>query len=184
MSKQITSNVLGVLTQDNRFSDWWKSNEIAIPFFGNEKRIVTYMDFEPEKDKAYLEEADRAIAHFLHLTLTDRNEISELALKNCYDFLEEVESDEADDELRAIKDKNEIWKFIHPSDIYVKRRPYGEQDMYVQVTCECDWEQEHGLQLVFRQGRKLSRISAQDGHLTEADAYDIPDAEDELLSKF
>jgi len=52
------------------------------------------------------------------------------------------------------------------------------------VACECDWEPEHGLQLVFRQGRKLTRISAQDGHLTEADAYDKPDEEDELLSKF
>ena len=66
----------------------------------------------------------------------------------------------------------------------MSRRAYQEQDIYVQVACECDWEQEHGLQLVFRQGKKLTRISDNDGHLTEADAYGKPDEEDELLSKF
>jgi hypothetical protein len=56
--------------------------------------------------------------------------------------------------------------------------------MYVQIACQCDWEQEHELQLVFRQGRKLTRISYFDGHLTESDAYGKPDEEDELLSGF
>lgn len=37
---------------------------------------------------------------------------------------------------------------------------------------------------MFRQGKKLTRISDQDGHLTEADAYDKPDEEDELLSHY
>lgn len=54
--------------------------------------------------------------------------------------------------------------------------------LYVQVACACEWE--HGLQLAFRQGKKLTIISDQDGHLTEADAYDIPDEDDELLSRF
>ena len=52
------------------------------------------------------------------------------------------------------------------------------------MACECEWEQEHGLQLVFRQGKKLTRVSDQDGHLTKADAYGIPDNEDKLLSAF
>nr|WP_206680680.1 hypothetical protein [Hymenobacter polaris] len=76
------------------------------------------------------------------------------------DFIEE------DQPLRDIKDENEIWKFVWPTDIYVSRRPYNEPDIYVQVTCECDWEQEHGLQLVFKQGKKITRVSEQDGHLT------------------
>jgi hypothetical protein len=40
------------------------------------------------------------------------------------------------------------------------------------------------LQLVFRQGRQLTRVSGQDGHLTHADAYNVPDSEDALLSSF
>ena len=80
--------------------------------------------------------------------------------------------------------EKEIWKFVHPQEIYVTRRSYNDCDIYVQITCECDWEQEHGLQLVFRQGRKLTRVSEQGGHLTEADAFDIPDSEDNLLAQF
>ena len=51
--------------------------------------------------------------------------------------------------------------------------------VYVQVACECAWESEHGLQLVFRQGATLSRVSDQDGHLTHADAYDLPEDQEQ-----
>ncbi|MGN7784466.1 DUF6985 domain-containing protein [Niabella sp. 22666] len=182
--KKIISKIIGQLKQDDNFPDWWKSEEISIPFFDNERLTITFMDFKPEHDKTFIEEADQALTNFLELKTDDRNSISELAYKNCMDFLEAVEYDEVDQPLRQINNKKEIWNFIHPSEIYVTRRPYKDQDIYVFVACECDWEEEHGLQLVFRRGKKLTRISDQDGHLTEADAYDKPDEEDELLSKF
>lgn len=56
--------------------------------------------------------------------------------------------------------------------------------MYVAVDCRCDWEEEHGLQLVFRQGRMLTRVSDQDGHLTEAHAYGRVDEPDALMAKY
>jgi hypothetical protein len=184
MSKEITSNIIGQLIQDNNFPDWWESSKIEIPFFDDRKIAITFMDFEPELDKTFIEESDLALANFLKLTIDDKNSISELAYKNCMDFLNAVGFDEADEELRQIKDHNDIWKFIYPTEIYVTRRPSGEEDIYLSIACECEWEREHGLQLVFRQGKKLTRISEQDGHLTEADAYDKPDEKDELLSKF
>lgn len=184
MDKEITSKIIGQLKQETNFPDWWKSSEIAIPFFGNKKLAITFMDYDPEHDNAFVEEADQALTCFLKLTSVERNSISELAYKNCTDFLEAVGVDEMDEALRQIKNHNEIWNFIQPTEIYITRRPYKEQDIYVQVACECDWEQEHGLQFVFRQGKQLTRISDQDGHLTEADAYGKPDEEDELLSKF
>ena len=49
------------------------------------------------------------------------------------------------------------------------------------MSCHCRWEDEHGLQFVFRQGRDLVRVSSEDGHLTDSDAYDFPDREDALL---
>jgi hypothetical protein len=99
-------------------------------------------------------------------------------------FLDAVDFDRADEPLRQITGKNQIWNFIYPTQIYVTRRPYQAPDMYVQIACECDWEQEHGLQFVFKEGKKITRISDQDGHLKEADAYGKPDEEGELLSKF
>jgi hypothetical protein len=184
MSNQISSQIIGQLTQDENFEDWWKSPAVEIPFFDRAKLPVTYMDFESEHDTSFLKEADAALTNFFRLNATDRNAISELVYRNCMEFLEAVDFDEVDQALREIKGKNDIWKFVNPSEIYVTRRPYKEMDIYVQIACGCDWEQEHGLQLVFRQGKKLTRISDQDGHLTEADAYGKPDEQDELLSKF
>ena len=184
MTNQITSQVLGHLTQEENFPDWWKSEEVPIPFFDGKKLVVIFMGFEPEDDKTFIPEAEEALKNFFTLGNSYRQSISHLVFKNCKEFLEAIGFDEADQRLWDIEDENEIWQFVHPGEIYVTRRPYKEHDMYVQVTCECDWEQEHGLQLVFRQGKKLTRISDQDGHLTEADAYGKPDEEDELLSKF
>lgn len=184
MTKEITSKIIGQLRQEDQFPYWWKSSKIEVPFFENKKLKVTFMDFEPEHDKTFIEEADQALTNFLKLNLVDRNSISDLAYRNCKDFLDAVDFDEADQPLRQIKDYNEIWNFIHPTEIYVTRRPYKEHDVYLMLACECDWEQEHGLQLVFRQGKQLTRISDQDGHLTEADAYGKPDEEDELLSNY
>jgi len=184
MSKEIKSKVIGRLIQDEDSPDWWVSDEVEIPFFDNEEMVVTFMGFEPETDDSFIDEADRALANLLKLTSEDRNSISELVYKNCMDFLDLVELEEGDEEFRQITDKNDIWDFVCPIEIYVTRRHRRDKDMYVQICCECDWEEEHGLQLVFRQGRKLTRISEQDGHLTEADAYGKPDIEDELLSQF
>lgn len=184
MNKEITSKIIGQLKQEDTFPDWWKSEKTEIPFFENEKLAITFMDFEPEHDKTFIEEADQTLINFLKLNLAYRNSISDLAYKNCKDFLDTVGYEKADAPLRKIKDHNEIWNFIHPTEIYVTRRPYNDKDVYIILACECDWDQEHGLQLVFRQGKQLTRISGQDGHLTEADTYDKPDEEDELLSNY
>jgi hypothetical protein len=184
MRRQIISKVLGSLTQDKDLDDWWKSSDFEIPFFNNRKLPIIFTRCYPEQDELFIEEADQALTNFLNLNTTYRNSISNLAYKNCMDFLNDIAFDNADDPLRAITDKKDIWNFIHPTGIYVTRRPYKELDMYVQLACECDWEPEHGLQLIFRQGSKLTRISDQDGHVTEADAYGKADGEDELLSKF
>jgi hypothetical protein len=184
VKEAVNSKIIGELKQDDKFPDWWESKEIEVPFFDNKRLIVIFSDFEPENDNTFIDEADQALAYFLKLKTEDRNAISELVYKNCMEFLEMIEFDEADERLRQIKDKNEIWKFVYPTNIYVSRRPYNDKNIYIQIVCECEWEHEHGLQLVFRQGKKLTRISSIDGYLTEADASDIPDEKDELLSKF
>ena len=183
-NKEITSKIIGQLKQDDQFPDWWKSEPVEIPFFDNIRLTVTFMDFDPDLDEAFIEEADIALTNFLKLSTDDRDLVSKLAYENFQSFLDIVDFDEVNESLTEIKSIHEIWNFIHPTEIYVTRRPYKEQDIYIAISCGCDWEEEHGLQLVFRQGRQLTRISDHDGHLTEADACGKPDEEDELLSKF
>jgi hypothetical protein len=40
-----------------------------------------------------------------------------------------------------------------------------DQRVYVSVECECDWEPEHGLQIVFRDGATVTKVGPYDGHV-------------------
>ena len=184
MAQEIYSKTIGQLIQHDQFDDWWESGEIEIPFFDHKGFTVIFMDYEPGKDSAFMDEADQALTDFLKLNSEDRIAISGLAYKNCTDFLDIVEPDEADEPLRQIEDINDIWDFIYPTGIYVARRHHRDKDIYITIACNCEWEREHGFQLVFRQGKKLTRVSDEDGHLTKSDAFGITDEEDELLSQF
>ena len=46
----IKSEIIGVLQQNDQFENWWESELIAIPFFGNKKMEITFMDFVPGVD--------------------------------------------------------------------------------------------------------------------------------------
>jgi hypothetical protein len=84
-----------------------------------------------------------------------------------------------DDEYVAIDRPAGVWKHIEPGkDLVVARRPYGDQGVYVSLECECDWEPEHGLQIVFKNGRYVSKVGPYDGHYSHADAYDDESLED------
>lgn len=178
MGNELFSKIIGRLKQNSSFPDWWESDEIETPFFDNKKLTVTYMDLDPKTDVTFIGEADMALSNFFKLNADDRNSFSDLAYKNCMDFLELVGYDEADEQLRLIKDKNEIWNFIYPNQICLQRRHKNDKDIYVVLDCECEWEKEHGLRFVFKQGKWLTRISEIDGHITDEDAYGIPDEED------
>lgn len=184
MTHKVESKVIGTLTQSKDFSDWWVSQPLKVPLLGTSSLRITFKDFVPEADSGFIEEADAALREFLEKGDEERHAISMLVYKNCTDFLSEVDYDEVDQPLHEIKEATEIWRFVQPGDIYVERRHRRDKDIYICITCECSWEQEHGLQLVYRKGRKLTRVSEQDGHLTEADAYDKPDNQDELLSQY
>ena len=184
MSRQITSQSLGQLNQDENFSDWWNIHKVQIPFFSNAELNVTFMNFDPDADLTFITEADEALETFLKKGDSERLEISDLVFKNFQAIKNEVDYPYWSDQLRQLNKPIDIWKFVRPSGITVTRRPYGDHDIFIDITCYCAWEEEHGLQLVFRQGKKLTRVSQVDGHLTDADAYDIPDDQDELLSKF
>jgi len=182
--RTIKSDVIGVLKQNKQFEDWWESELIEIPFFNNKKIKITFMDFIPENDTEFIKESNEALKLFLEKSESDKFSISHLVYKNCMDLINISEFNEAEQHLIKIKDKNEIWNYIQPKEIYIARRPYQDEDIYVDINCECIWEQEHGLQLVFRQGKKITRVSQIDGHLTDADAFDKPDNEDKLLNQF
>ncbi len=158
--------------------EWFISKPIPIPFLNNKQLRFTIVG-DLENDKNFLSEISQAIQNFLKKDNLERLNYTEYVFENYREFSEAI-----DEEILEINNKSEIWEYVYPTEIYINRRNRRDRDVYLQIACECEWEVEHGLLLVFRQGSKLTRVSAQDGHLTEADAYDKPDSEDTLLSKF
>lgn len=181
MTTNKSSSIVGELLQDNDIPEWYQSVDYPIPFFDGKKLPIVFLDYE---DENFFKDADVALDHFLQLDVNDREDVSSYIYKNCIDFLDAVDNVDDEGKFRNLESDSDIWQYVYPSRIILSRRDYNDKDIYVQVDCECEWEQEHGLQLIFRQGKKLTRVSQVDGHLTEADAYDKPDEEDELLSRF
>lgn len=184
MSNSVTSSVIGKIKQNARFEDWWESSKVAVPLFNNEKHVITLLDFHPENDPTFINETDQALENFMKLTKEDRNAISDLVYENCINHLNKSDYDEKDDYLRDIKNTNDVWNYVKAEEIYISRRTQRDNDIYIQLVCNCDWETKQGLQLVYKQGKKLTRISVNDGYLTDADALDIADEKDVLLSQF
>ena len=184
MSLTIVSDLIGVLHQDERFDDWWVGPSVQVPLLDQHSLPITFTELLAEETADFLIDADVALANFFTIGMDQREAIAPYIWQNCKEFLDAIGYDEDDQALWDIKEAQEIWTFVDFRNIYVKRRHHRDQDIYIRLDGECEWEREHGLQLVFRQGKKLTRVSQIDGHLTEADAYGKVDAQDELLSQF
>lgn len=180
--KRIQTAVIGDLIQNEKFPEWWRSEAINIPFVGMDLPI-TFMNFIPENDEAFIKEADESIATFMNLDSAYKFQLASHVMANFKEVVAYVGEEKISSELKNVNILS-IWNFVYPTEIFISRRQKADKDIYLILACECEWEKEHGLQLVFRQGKKLTRVSDQDGHLTNADAFDIPDSEDKLLSEF
>lgn len=178
----IESSLLGTLSQNEKIPTWWQGKPVEVQLISIELPI-TFMDFDPAEDATFIQEADAALTHFLSLNSFYKFEIAKHVFANFQEFCNYVPQSDLPPDLQKVQALN-ILSFVDPTALYLSRRTKNDKDIYIIMTCECAWDQDHGLQLVFRQGKKLTRVSDQDGHLTEADAFNKPDAEDQLLSAF
>ena len=161
---EVSSAIIGMLKNAD-FDDWWVSELQKIGFLDNVEMNFTITDYNPNEDENFMDEADETIRNFLSKTLKDREVTSTYVYQNCMDFLDAIGYDEADQHLWDIKDPQEIWNYVTPREIYVTREPYEDKGVYLRLTFSCEWEQEHGLQLVFNKNGKLVRVSEDDGHI-------------------
>ena len=164
---------LGELKDDG--NGFWISHGVAIPYFDG-KALVVFLEAPLLDETMALAVLVDAITRFLSLTGADRLAATPYLFKHYRDFCEAVGNECVPG---VITDQNEIWEHITPSAVRVERRK-TDGLAYVTVEAECDWEIEHGMQLVYRGGASLSRVSLQDGHLTHSDAFGLPDDEDKI----
>ena len=92
----------------------------------------------------------------------------------CEDILARAGDDAPEITLRRPSD---VWRHVRlGGEMMVQRRARGdaEDGVYFSLECNCDWEPEHAMQLVIRDGKAVTKVSGYDGHLTNSGAYADP----------
>ncbi len=164
---------LGRLKPHREVPEWLVSALVDIPLLNGLKLSFTLDDLSDANEV----EVTRAIQSFLRLTSADRLQVGSYLYENYRHVAGMI--GEADLACK-IGTEHEVWDHVHPTELFVSRRHRRDCAIYVQVAAECAWDPEHGIQIVYRHGKELSRVSGQDGHLTHADAYDLPEEEDRI----
>ena len=143
------------------------SMPIHVPVLGRSCTVIVE-DYDGDSNKS---EFHSSISNFLSIgpeVLRDVEQEIYRYYKDMFDIL----SSELDDEFVIIATPSDLWKHIRlGASPVVSRRPYGDKSVYVSLECECVWEEEHGLQIVFKNGLKVNKVGPFDGHLTNSDAY-------------
>ncbi|TDW44112.1 hypothetical protein EV144_11016 [Flavobacterium sp. 270] len=147
------SKIAGKLKPLDYDPDYFESEPYPIPYFNNKKLKIGFVEALYE---SYLSGADRVLENFLKLDTSEKFKDSKIV----YDYYDEVLLFGYTENLN-IKTVEDIWNFVYPSEIIIDSDENGI--FYLCVSCGCIWEEEHGLQLVFKEGLTLTRASGHDG---------------------
>ena len=159
---------LGPVKQDAQFDDWLRREPLRIHVLGDVDCELILEGYEEDENK---EEFHEAIHHFLSLDSSALIAVQDHIFQYYKEVIDYLSPD--DEWYVDIKQPDEVWQYVELCrEPAVMRRPYGDKKVYISLCCRCDWEQEHGLQIVFKQGLKVNKIGPFDGHLTNSDAYD------------
>ncbi|WP_299246886.1 hypothetical protein [uncultured Aquimarina sp.] len=182
------SKILGVLKQDignwPLEKDWITIKPVATPFFEN-KAIPYRLNFS-EVSNMDLNTIDQVLSNFMNIDVSVIKEASKrsfenwIAFNNAVGYLDTIETYQSTSDkpkwmvrelkrmlpLLSLNEPKKVWKYITPTEIVVtKDRHQMHDEIYVQILCNCVWEEEHGLQFVLKKGNELTRVSDQDGNL-------------------
>lgn len=155
---------LGDVTKDEQFGCYC-SRPISVAMFGG-KQCRIFLERYEEDDRK--EDFHVAIANFLSSGPAVLREADEPLFRYYKDF----EKWWLEDGMQPITSVDELWQRVRlGSEPIVTRRLSGDKGVYISVECGCDWEGEHGLQLVLKNGAKVNKLGGYDGHLTNSDAF-------------
>lgn len=160
---------LGRMTRDEEFKELLRSDPIAIKVLGGQRCGVILEHYEDDPRK---EDFHEAIANFLSID----HAVLKAAEPHLYAYYQD--NREYCEDL-VIEQPGDVWDHIQfGNDPLVTRRHNGDRAVYISLECECAWEVEHGLQIVFKGGLRVNKIGPYDSHLTNANARGDDSLED------
>lgn len=164
--------VLGGLTRHEHIDEWVQSELVQVDSLGGHQFRFVF-------DKSVLAEGDLDFSKAIENALRPGLNLMASAETDVFRYFQDTMrllADEAPD--LAIAKAADVWQHVDFGEtIHVHRRrgdKYVEAGVYLDVECSCEWEREHGLQLVFRDGLEVVKVGMYDGHLTNAHAFGDP----------
>ena len=169
------SETLGALRFDSEL-DCYTSKPVRITLLGNVECVIEFPDLEEDAD-SFPAEFEDAARNFLSLPDGWLKCCSEYLRQHYQDALEEMEEIGEEEDEPLAEDADLLAMVEIDSDIEVTWDS-DENDVYVSLSVECDWAFEHGIVITLRQGHVLAKVGDNDGHVTNADAFDREDFAD------
>jgi len=165
---------LGPVLEDNQVEGSYRFGPVAVPVLDGTLCSFIIDGFDGDKRQEDFVDAIRSFLTIDRSVLTD-------ALPSLFAYYRDVVDEAAaqgwDIDVR-IESPHDILDHVELGDEpVVSRDPHGDRHVYVSLGCECAWEPEHGLQIVFRDGRTVTKVGPYDGHLTNAAAFADPTLE-------
>lgn len=162
----------GKVIVDDRF-DECVTEPIEVAFLDNTVCELVLEEYQFDFNK---EDFHSAIDNFINLDKRVLQNVSEFVYNYYQDILKYLTPD--DDWYVEINTPNNVWKFVQFGCEPTVSRRESDNLIYISLGCHCQWEQEHGLQLVFKNGSFINKLGSYDGHLTNSDAYGNQELED------
>jgi hypothetical protein len=167
---------LGEVTVDEGFG-WYRSQLLRVEALERECQFVLEGYDEDDAKTDF----HAAIANILELHLS----VLQASSPEIFRYYQDCKATwgATDHTFPVIPSAREVWKHIQLGrELMVCRRNCGDKGVYISIECECDWEPEHGLQVVLKHGAKVTKVGPYDGHLTNADAAAKPDLENVIYA--
>ncbi|PID36202.1 MAG: hypothetical protein CR993_05880 [Rhodobacterales bacterium] len=187
---RVKSRIVGAL-EPCEFLSWLNPPDLVsrpteTPFFNGAK--VAYLWQFNDCENLTVEAGDRALERFFNFDAGLKKEMAQKAYQNWLDYNEmvglleaiEVYQEEEDRPdwmekslqrllpLRNLNTPDDVWEHISPTEVVITMDLWSaEPDIYLQILCDCTWEEEHGIQFILKNGSKLTRVSEQDGDLSD-----------------
>ena len=143
----------------------WVSDPIPAPIFGGAPIAIQIFP-EGDDEAAVDDERVEVLERFFALPPQRALEI----VPHLWLYYLQVRA--AIDDVVQIAGPTQVWAHVHPKFVSAERDGHGA--IYASIEGECDWEVEHGIQLVLLNGERWVRVSDFSGHLTDGRAYARP----------
>ena len=159
------TQTLGKLLFDST-EEIFKSSRIKVPVLKNAECTFVFDELEDEA-KEFPKPFEAAVSNFLSLPAGWLDCLTDHLWEYYQDVCDSVDSDD----IPSLSKPELLDRIQIGSDVSVTW-DCDENDVYVSLESDCDWEIEHGLQITLKNGNQLAKVGPYDGHVTNSDAYD------------